>query len=168
MFGKKTLTAEELEKLFAELPDEEKEKFNKAHKTTEEEIEEAEENIAEKGEDSQTEEDRVDESVAAQEKAEGEEDTQTAKDRVDEAEGEEERAEDDEHHEESKEADEATHARLAAIEETLANLTERLDKMLESIEDNDFGHKPAAPMDGYDGETESPIMRAYYAKVARR
>lgn len=53
------------------------------------EIEEAKENIEEKGEDTQTEKDRVDESVGEQMKDEGKEDEQSAKDRVDESEGEE-------------------------------------------------------------------------------
>ena len=55
--------------------------------TDEKEVKKAEEDIAEKGEDSQTEKDRIDESVAAQEKETGNEDSQTAKDRVDESEG---------------------------------------------------------------------------------
>lgn len=53
----------------------------------EKEIAKAKEDIAEKGADSQTEKDRVDESVAAQERAKGEENSQSAKDRVDESEG---------------------------------------------------------------------------------
>lgn len=55
---------------------------------TTEQIKEAREDIAEKGRDSQTEKDRIDESVAAQERNEGTRDSQTARDRVDEAEGE--------------------------------------------------------------------------------
>lgn len=53
----------------------------------EKEIAKAKEDIAEKGADSQTEKDRVDESVAAQERAKGEENSQSAKDRVNESEG---------------------------------------------------------------------------------
>lgn len=53
----------------------------------EKEIAKAKEDIAEKGADSQTEKDRIDESVAAQERAKGDEDSQSAKDRVDESEG---------------------------------------------------------------------------------
>lgn len=53
----------------------------------EEQIEEARENIAEKGSDSQTEQDRIDESVGEQEHLDGNEDSQSAKDRVDESEG---------------------------------------------------------------------------------
>ena len=65
----------------------------------EEQIEKAKADVEEKGDDSQTEKDRVDESVGEQERKDGDEDSQTAKDRVDESEGtkkaDEERAEDE-------------------------------------------------------------------------
>ena len=56
---------------------------------TEDEKQEAEakKDIAEKGEDSQSEKDRIDESVGEQEHLDGNEDSQSAKDRVDESEG---------------------------------------------------------------------------------
>lgn len=79
---------------------------------TEEEIAKAKEDIAEKGENSQTEKDRVDESVAAQEEEHGQEDSQDAKDRVDEAEGEEKA----EKHKEWEERFAAIEARLSALE----------------------------------------------------
>ena len=170
MFVRKT--AEDLEKLYAALSNEEKAKFDDAHESTIEQVEKAEEDIAEKGDDSQTERDRIDESVAAQEKAEGDEDTQDAKDRVDEAEGEEEyeedRKEDEEHHEESKEADEALLARVEALEGMVTGLSERLEKVLDTLDGGDFGNKPEAPTEKKDEDTESPAMRAYYAKVSRR
>lgn len=53
----------------------------------EKEIKKAEKDVAEKGKDSQTEKDRVDESVGEQEKRSGNENSQNAKDRVDESEG---------------------------------------------------------------------------------
>lgn len=63
----------------------------------EKQIAEAKTDIAEKGADSQTEKDRIDESVGEQERLDGDKDSQTAKDRVDESEGtkkaDEERAE---------------------------------------------------------------------------
>lgn len=63
----------------------------------EKQIEKAKEDVAEKGADSQTEKDRVDESVGEQEKRSGNENSQNAKDRVDESEAtkkaDEERAE---------------------------------------------------------------------------
>ena len=57
--------------------------------TVKDDVEKAEENIEKKGDDEQTEKDRVDESVGEQLKDDGEEDEQSAKDRVDESEGEE-------------------------------------------------------------------------------
>lgn len=69
---------------------------------TEDEKQEAEakKDIAEKGEDSQSEKDRIDESVGEQERLDGNKDSQSAKDRVDESEGaqkaDEERAEEQE------------------------------------------------------------------------
>lgn len=63
----------------------------------EKQIAEAKTDIAKKGADSQTEKDRIDESVGEQERLDGNKDSQTAKDRVDESEGtkkaDEERAE---------------------------------------------------------------------------
>ena len=53
----------------------------------EKDIKKADEDIKEKGKDGQTEADRRDESVAAQEKADGDENLQDAKDRIDESEG---------------------------------------------------------------------------------
>ena len=53
----------------------------------EEQIAKAKEDISEKGPDSQTEKDRIDESVGEQEREDGNKDSQTAKDRVDESEG---------------------------------------------------------------------------------
>lgn len=129
IFGNKKKTViERLDELLAEidgLPDEEQEKvwahFDQAtgedkdesgKPDTSEEIEKAEEDIAEKGADSQTEKDRIDESVAAQEEANGEEDSQDAKDRVDEAEGEKKA----EKHKEWEERFAAIEARLSALE----------------------------------------------------
>ena len=53
----------------------------------EKQIAEAKKDIEKKGPDSQTEKDRIDESVGEQEKLDGNKDSQTAKDRVDESEG---------------------------------------------------------------------------------
>lgn len=55
--------------------------------TDEKEIKEAREDISEAGEDSQTDKDRIDESVGEQEKRSRDENSQNAKDRVDESEG---------------------------------------------------------------------------------
>lgn len=167
MFVRKT--AEDLEKLYAALSDEEKAKFDDSHESTISEVEKAEENVEEKGADEQTLEDRVDESVAEQEKSDGDEDTQDAKDRVDEAVAEEEeRKEDEEHHEESKEADEALIARVDSLEEMISDLSQRLTSILDKLDASDFGEKPAAPMTDAAEDTESPAMRAYFAKAPRR
>lgn len=118
------------------LPDEEQEAFwkefedtqddSKGESETERQIEEAKENIAEKGADSQTEKDRIDESVGEQEKLDGNEDKQDAKERVDESLGEKKYVE-------RKDFDELL-ARLSALEEK-ANGKEKLPKPKEV--DND-------------------------------
>lgn len=77
MFGRKT-TAEDVMKLFSALADEEKKKFLDGVKpTTEEQIDEAKTDIAEKGEVRRTEENRINESVGEQEHEDGEDDSQT-------------------------------------------------------------------------------------------
>ena len=145
MFGKKT-TAEDVLKMFETLSDDEKKKVMDAVKpTTEEQIEKAETDIAEKGEDSQTEKDRIDESVGEQEKEDGNEDSQTAKDRVDESEGMEKA-------EETKDlnADEnrdkiikALEDRVSALENGIKALSELKSKMEEYAEKqaDTFGYK---------------------------
>jgi hypothetical protein len=84
----------------------------------ERDIAEAKKDIAEKGSDSQTEKDRIDESVGEQEKADGDENSQDAKDRVDESEGTEKA--DEERHEASQED------RLDKIENLLLKVVEML------------------------------------------
>ncbi|HCH92374.1 MAG TPA: hypothetical protein DE061_01585 [Clostridiales bacterium] len=86
---------EEILAAIEKLSDEEKKQIHEktgddvaAPETTTEEVAKAKEDIKEDGKDSQSEKDRVDESVAAQEANKGDEDSQDAKDRVDEAEGE--------------------------------------------------------------------------------
>ena len=103
IFGKKKSVEDRLDEILDEisrLPEEKQEAIwkkyddseddSKGKPDTEEQIEKAEEDIAEKGADSQTEKDRIDESVGEQEKQDGDEDTQDAKDRVDESLGEKE------------------------------------------------------------------------------
>lgn len=87
-----------------------------------ERIDEAEKRIDEKGKDTQTEKDRIDESVGEQLKDTGDEDSQTAKDRVDESEG-EERAE-------GKERDNSQDDRIGRLEAKLDALAEKLEKVL--------------------------------------
>jgi hypothetical protein len=186
LFNKKPKTAEDILKLIKELPEGELDKLGDLLSADEdengkpdtiEEIEKAEENIEAKGEDTQTEKDRIDESVAEQEKNEGDEDTQNAKDRVDEAEGEEKalEKEDDEKPEETSNEDElereekeqdvfrAFEARLDEIEERIANIVSKLDG-------GDFGnHSAEITEQESDGETEdSRIMNSYMRKQAFR
>ena len=105
---------------------------SKGKPDTEEQIEKAEEDIAEKGADSQTEKDRIDESVGEQEKQEGDEDSQDAKDRVDESLGEEKYV--------KKEEYEALLDRIAKLEER-ANGDDELPKPKEiDDEDVDLGN----------------------------
>lgn len=160
IFGnKKKSVIERLDELLAEidsLPEEEQEKVwahfddakeemeddsaeDKGKPDTEEEIAKAKEDIAEKGEDSQTEKDRIDESVAAQEEADGEEDSQDAKDRVDEAEGEEK-------------ADEA---------KSVIERIEAIEARLNALEGNEEGEdkealEKAKAVYGVDGGTFAP------------
>lgn len=103
-------------------------KFKKEGKnmTTADEIKEAEKDIAKSGEDSQTEKDRVDESVAEQEKASGTEDSQSAEDRVDESIG--EQKVENPTDEVSKKLDEV----LAAIK----SLTEKISAASLSVEES--------------------------------
>lgn len=194
LFYKKPQTAEEILKLIKSLPDDESDKLadmlladededgkpDATEPETKEQIEEAEENIAENGADSQTEKDRIDESVAEQEKADGDEDSQDAKDRVDESEGteeaDEERAEEqadegtdepvaDADVDESKK-DEKIEALIARIDE----LEERLAKVVDSLDDASFGnHKAELTESDKDADSEDErIMKAYMGKQVYR
>lgn len=96
----------------------EKQEVNNMATLDEKDIQKAKEDISEKGKDTQTERDRIDESVAAQLKDQGKEDTQSAKDRIDESEG--------------MEKEEA--ARHKKIDGQFANLEMKIDKALELIE----------------------------------
>lgn len=137
VFGKKKTLSERMKDILAEvelLPEEDQEKFwkefedkgdDKSKVTTGEQIEEAKEDIAEKGPDSQTEKDRIDESVGEQEKQDGNKDSQSATDRVDEYEGEEQYLDkgrkDNEKHDEAAEED-----RLAKLELKVDMLFQKL------------------------------------------
>lgn len=194
-------SAEEVLKLFNQLSDEDKAKvldgIKKPAEETKEQVAEAEKDVAEKGADEQTEKDRVDESVGEQEKLDGDEDSQTAKDRVDESEGETEEDEKDEELEDDPaatpeveepteevevEADkqpapgdgtmenpkdevhEALNARIAAIEETL-------QRVLEKLENQDFGGIKANSTEKVEDDALSEddrIMRSYYGNSYRR
>lgn len=168
MFWKKP-TVQDLLKLYASMTDEEKAEFEKGKQDTAEQAEEAEEKVEAEPKDDQTERDRVDESVAAQEKAEGDEDSQTAKDRIDESEGMEKAdKEKAEEKPEEKEVGETMDARFKTIEEGLAELTDRLDRIMKALEDEDFGSKPEPSEERADEGKEGAGERAYYSRVKRR
>lgn len=82
------LSDEEKKQIHEKTGDEVANKQDDAPETTTEEVDKAKNDIKEDGNKSQSEQARVDESVAAQEKNKGDEDSQDAKARVDEAEGE--------------------------------------------------------------------------------
>lgn len=150
IFGKKRSLEERFNELLAEMgiPDDKREAlFAQIGKMTEtaeddadkpdtsEEIEKAEEDIAEKGPDSQSVKDRVDE-------AEGEEKAEAAS-----HDGEEEQAEQD--------VLKQLAARISALEETIAKLTD-------SHADGDFGMQPVAPPQGDTSEQiNEAVLRGY-------
>ena len=129
---------------------------------TEEQVDKAEEDIAKKGADSQTEKDRIDESVGEQEAEDGNEDSQDAKDRVDESQAERVETEDKE------EVYSALGARINALEEQFNSLTERLEQMLSNLEDKDFGAHHGGGAETPVSEDDEAYMDAYYAKQQRR
>lgn len=166
-------SAEEVLKFFNQLSDEDKAKvldgIKKPAEETKEQVAEAKTDVAEKGTDSQTEKDRVDESVGEQEKLDGNEDSQTAKDRVDESEGASDEPGDEEEEvpsseEEEKPADTAEETLTEgkpvedetpkaddlpndnakdevheALVARVAALEEMLQKILERFDNQDFG-----------------------------
>lgn len=143
IFGKKKSVEDRLDEILEEiskLPEEKQEEIwkryddskddSKGKPDTEEQIDKAEEEIAEKGADSQTEKDHIDESVGEQEKDEGDEDSQDAKDRVDESLGEQKYVE-------KKDYDELL-KRIAALE-AKANGDNELPKPKEvEVDDDDW------------------------------
>lgn len=128
-----------IDKMLKTLSEEDKAELKK-RLTTSEQIEKAEENIAEKGADSQTVKDRIDESVGKQEEDEGDKDSQSAKDRVDEAMGEDKYL-----------------ARKDA-EEKFSKLFERLDKLEERLVEMDRHPKV---MDKDESDRLSELRKQY-------
>lgn len=183
-FFDRKVTVESILKDIAKLSDEDKAKVLdglKPAEDTKEQVAKAKEDIAATGEDAQTEKDRIDESVAAQEKNEGDEDTQSAKDRVDEFEGEEAAQTEEQPAKEAGQPENDIESRLAALEQRanddatealaqrIAALEERVGKVVESLDDKPFGAKPETP-EGEDEEMDDDdrIMRSYYGKGYRR
>lgn len=183
IFGrKKELTKEELIEALNALSDDDKKDV--IAKTTGEQVDEAKKDIEDKGDDSQSEKDRIDESVGEQENLDDDEDSQDAKDRVDESEGEEkaledkdeEKKEDAEKSDEDKPQDnddaqdkqklyemvEALAAKLTATDEKVAELSERLSNVVDGMDNKAFGASPQAE-DGGKPElsTDEQVMRSY-------
>lgn len=178
IFGKKRLTVKELIEALNGLSDEDKKEV--IAKTTSEDVAKAEEDIADKGEDSQSEQDRVDESVGEQEELDDDKDTQTAEDRVDEAEGEDKATEDDadapvptddDDVKNKEDADdqsdvhkqlEALGARFDAQDEKIAELADRLSHIVDALDNQPFGARPQSD-DGVAPSlsTEDMVMRSY-------
>lgn len=178
IFGKKRLTVEELIEALNGLSDEDKKEV--IAKTTSEDVAKAEEDIADKGEDSQSEQDRVDESVGEQEELDDDKDTQTAEDRVDEAEGEDKATEDDadapvptddDDVKNKEDADdqsdvhkqlEALGARFDAQDEKIAELADRLSHIVDALDSQPFGTRPQSD-DGVAPSlsTDDMVMRSY-------
>lgn len=121
----------------------------------EKEIEKAKSDIEKKGPDEQTEKDRVDESVAAQERADGETDSQSAKDRVDESEGaekaDEKRAEDDKAKEDGH--DRLTETIVNAINSAVESaVTAAVDKAVNAAMSKAFDGMSRKPEEADDDE----------------
>lgn len=102
----------------------------------EKQIEKAKRDIAEDEKDSQTEKDRIDESVGEQERRDGDEDSQNAKDRVDESEGtkkaDEERAE-----EKKEEREDDFKGRVLSVLERMERYLDSLEKRAQTAADAD-------------------------------
>lgn len=107
----------------------------------EKEIKKAEEDISEKGKDSQTKKDRVDESVGEQERRSGNENSQDAKDRVDESEGtkkaDEKRAEEKKEERKEEEKAPAWASSLISSMEKIVGMLEKINAPATSTETTD-------------------------------
>lgn len=187
IFGKKReLTKDELIEALNALSDDDKKDV--IAKTTGEQVDEAKKDIEDKGDDSQSDKDRIDESVGEQEHLDGDEDSQDAKDRVDESEGEkkaldEDKADnaddtrddksdddtpapqDNDEAEDKKnmlEISEAQAARITALEEQFAELSERLSHVLDAMDNQPFGVQPKGDSNDERGiTTDEQVMRSY-------
>lgn len=185
MFEKKN--AQTLLRLFASLSDEEKEKFLAGVKDAGEETPETAQDGAEATEtvgegentppaqnEAQTAEkeaqDASDAAPAAEEPPTDAEHDGQATDPAAEGKTEtEENAAPAEDAEKAKEADDALLARITALEELVAKISETVGEKAETDEGKTFGTSPSAPEDGDDALAEDDrIMRRYYAKQGYR
>lgn len=176
MFNFKKKTAEEVLAMIKDLSEEEKEKVLSALKPPEtedeEQIDEAEEHIEERGEEDgtkdQTEKDVADESVGEQEHLDGNEDSQTAEDRIDESQGAEaadeakaEVSDEPEVKDDGEDRYQALTARIDALEAALEEIRKARAEAVEEEHDRDFGLTASAPEGGRDNDRYSRVMRGY-------
>lgn len=121
----------------------------------EEQIAKAKEDISEKGKDSQTEKDRIDESVGEQERKDGNENSQSAKDRVDESEGAKKADEKKDEGEEPKgeETDKAEDDKEYVSKSDFEKLAARVEEILTQMQNQ--GKNP----DRVDEEKEKRLNR---------
>ena len=147
----------------------------------EKEIKKAEDDVAKKGKDSQSEKDRVDESVGEQERESGNENSQNAKDRVDESEGtkkaDEERKEKKDEKDEKESKEDKLMEVFTRFESKLDTLIQKLDNMSvkEEVEDKteEIVEEKAKEVYGlgngvFQGKTEdAPAQKMTTADVAK-
>ncbi len=177
MFEKKN--AQTLLRLFSALSDEEKEKFlagvNGADEETPEEAQDAAEDA---GSTSEGEDTTPEENAAESHENEARSEKETAP-ATEEPAAEEEPAEEEadaaedaapaEEVKKAQEVDEALLARITALEELVAKLTETMGDGKETDEGKTFGTSPSAPDGNDDALAEDDrIMRRYYAKQGYR
>lgn len=142
----------------------------------EKDVEEVKENIAEKGDDSQSEKDRVDESVGGQEKLDDTEDTQSAEDRVDESEGtketesevtDNEEAADLQESENFEEVIAAQSAKISALESELESLKVKFDELMNKDEWRDFGGQVNVPEGNPTEDKRNAVFENYAGSKAK-
>lgn len=134
-------------------------------KDVKDDIEEAKTDIEEKGEDSQSDKDREDESVGEQIEEDGDKDSQTTKDRIDESKGEEKAIKE----EEGDDRLGALEARIAAIEEKYAKMFDRFGKDESSDEGDETAFEAAKKRYGANAgvfNAEEPKPEKMTAKEA--
>lgn len=135
-FDRKKMSKDDVLAAFDALSDDDKKSVaDRIKPTTGEQISKAREDIREKGADSQTERDRIDESVAAQERADDDRDSQDAKDRVDESIG-EKRAE-DRHEDRQDRGMEDLYRRLDEQSEMIRAMHGRIESLFAEEADED-------------------------------
>lgn len=185
MFEKKN--AQTLLRLFSALSDEEKEKFlagvNGADGETSEEAQDAAEDAesTSEGKDTPSEESETqthesgaqsgEETAPAPDEpaTEEESDEKAPESAAEDGTETEENAAPAEDAEKAKEADDALLARITALEELVAKISETVGEKAETDEGKTFGISPSVPEDGDDALAEDDrIMRRYYAKQGYR